>query len=70
MEDLKSKFFKLLGDNLYNTSQHISATSVSELQVFLKIWNPIFTTILHGDFFIFKKRIYKKKILSTDLLVT
>ena len=51
LENLKSNFSKLLGDYLYNASLNISKTSVLELQVFLKLWNPIFTKIHHGEIF-------------------
>ena len=51
LENLKSNFSKLLGDYLFNASLNISKTSVLELQVFLKLWNPIFTKIHHGEIF-------------------
>ena len=51
LENLKSNFSKLLGDYLYNASLYISKTSVLDLQVFLKLWNPIFTKIHHGEIF-------------------
>ena len=49
--DVKSKFFALLGDYLYNTSKVLSTTSETDLHVFLKIWNPIFTKIHNGNIF-------------------
>ena len=51
LEDLKFNFSQLQGDYLYNTSLKISKTSVLELQVILKLWNPIFTKIHHGEIF-------------------
>ena len=50
-EDVKSKFFTLLGDYLYNTSCVLSATSEADLRIFLKIWNPIFTKTHNGNIF-------------------
>ena len=50
-DDVKSKFFTLLGDYLYNTSKVLSTTSEADLHVFLKIWNPIFTKIHNGNIF-------------------
>ena len=50
-DDVKSKFFTLLGDYLYNTSKVLGTTSEADLHVFLKIWNPIFTKIHHGKIF-------------------
>ena len=52
-DDVKSKFFTLLGDYLYNTSKVLDhmATSEADLHVFLQIWNPIFTKIHHGKIF-------------------
>ena len=36
-DDVKSKFFTLLGDYLYNTSKVLGTTSEADLHVFLKI---------------------------------
>ena len=51
LEVLKFNCSKLLCDYLYNTSLKISKTSVLELQIFLKIRNPIFKKIHHGEIF-------------------
>ena len=51
-DDVKSKFFTLLGDYpLYNTAKVLGTTSEADLHVFLKIWNPIFTKIHNGKIF-------------------
>ncbi len=49
--DIKSKFFTLLGDYLYNASKVLSASSEADLHIFLKIWNPIFVKIHNGNIF-------------------
>ncbi len=50
-DNLKYNFSNLLRDYLYEASLKISKRSALELQVFLEIWNPIFTKIHHGEIF-------------------
>ena len=39
-DDVKSKFFTLLGDYLYKTSKVLDTISEADLRFFMSIWNP------------------------------